>query len=224
MHAIGHDQRKARQLRERQRRALACRRALARPARRRRLHQAQHLLEHGNDVEFGRRVGVVQQREVDAAGGDPFGDVRGEPLDDRQPRARQLAAERVDQRSRELPAQTRRQPDHDAADRLVALRAHVVACVRDVLQDRDRVLEQPPTGVGQLDAAAVAQQQRFAQVGLERTHLAAQRRLREPEQPRRAAEAAQLGDLHEVLELAKIHRCGSYPSAGASVETGRTRA
>jgi len=67
------------------------------------------------------------------------------------------------------------------------------------------MIEQAPAGLGQHDTAAIAQQQGLAQMGLERTHLPAQCRLRDIENQGCLAEAAQLGHMHEVLELLEVH-------------------
>ena len=84
--------------------------------------------------------------------------------------------------------------------------AHVFAHLRHLLQQVVAMVEQALAGLGQGDAAAVAQQQRLAQVGLERPHLPAERRLRHVERARGLAEAAEFRDADEVFELAQIHR------------------
>jgi hypothetical protein len=164
--ALGQDQRLRRQVAQRDRRPQ--RLAARRPCR----HQMQRLFAQRRDLQRRLRLRVVQHAEVDTAGGDPLGDVRRQPFDDCQPGAWQLTAESVDQRQRQRPAQARRQADHDAAGGCVALAAQLVARALRQLQHRDAVVEQAAPGFGQHDAAAVAQQQGVAQVGLERAHLA----------------------------------------------------
>ena len=61
--------------------------------------------------------------------------VGGEPLHDGQLALRQLAAEGVDQRQRELAAHAGRQRDGDVAHRLVAGGRHVGAGLGHLLQD-----------------------------------------------------------------------------------------
>ena len=68
------------------------------------------------------------------------------------------------------------------------------------------MLQQATAGLGELHAPAVAQQQRFAQLRFERTHLAAQGWLRHSQHQCRLAEAAVLGHVHEGFELVQVHR------------------
>jgi hypothetical protein len=70
-------------------------------------------------------------------------------------------------------------------------------------------------GFGQRDAAAVAVQQRLAQLHLQRPHLARQRRLRHLQVGRRTREAAHLGHVHEVFELLQIHADDGIAASGA---------
>ena len=67
------------------------------------------------------------------------------------------------------------------------------------------MLEQPLARLGRRGAAAVAQQQVLPQLHFEAAHLAADRRLRDAEQARGAAEAAQVDDVDEILELLQVH-------------------
>ena len=128
-----------------------------------------------------------------------------QPLDDRQPGDGKLLLETVDQRQRQLPADARRQPDGDTADRLVAAGAEILARMRHQLQHRHAMIEQALAGVGQRDAAAVAQEELLAQFGLEAAHLAAERGLRDVEHHGSLAEAAEFGDVDEIFELLEIH-------------------
>ena len=64
---------------------------------------------------------------------------------------------------------------------------------------------QHPAGRGELDPAAVAQQQLGADLGLERLDLLTQRRLRDVQALRRAAEVQLFGDGDEVSEVAQLH-------------------
>ena len=66
------------------------------------------------------------------------------------------------------------------------------------------MLEQLPPLVGQMDAAALADQQLRAQLVLELAHLPAERRLRHVEVLRRARDAAELGDLGEIVQSPEI--------------------
>src|SRR5829696_2119520 len=68
------------------------------------------------------------------------------------------------------------------------------------------VVEQHATGLGELDAALGADQQRRADLSLEGADLHAERRLREVEPPGGAAEMQFLGDGHEVAKAAQVRR------------------
>jgi hypothetical protein len=74
-------------------------------------------------------------------------------------------------------------------------------------QNAARVHEQPLARLGRGDAAAVAVEQRLLELDFELAHLVAQGRLRDRQHHRGAAEAAELGDMHEVIELAQVHAC-----------------
>lgn len=65
--------------------------------------------------------------------------------------------------------------------------------------------EESPTCVGRRDPAPVAIQQRLVELRFELAHLMAQRGLSDGEQRRSLGEAAQIGDVHEVIELFDIH-------------------
>ena len=73
------------------------------------------------------------------------------------------------------------------------------------------MVEQPLAGRRERHAAAIAQQQRFAQIGLELAHLAAQRGLGHVEHTRRLAEAAELGHPHEGFEMLEVHGRAAAP-------------
>ena len=143
-----------------------------------------------------------------AAAGDPLGDVGAQAFDDRQPRTRQVLAKAFDQRQRQAPANAGRQADRHVPHLGAAFSPEIFARLRHALQDLHTVVEQAPASVGEADTAAVAQQQRLTQVGLELTHLAAQCRLRDVEHPRRLAETAQLGHAHEALQVFEVDHGG----------------
>ena len=67
-------------------------------------------------------------------------------------------------------------------------------------------VEQHAPGLGELDAALGADQQRRADLALESADLHAERRLREVEPPGGAAEMQFLGDGHEVAKAAQVWR------------------
>ena len=91
-------------------------------------------------------------------------------------------------------------PDRRALD-LVDLGARAL----DLLQDAARVREQPLARLGRTRAATVAHEQILPQLDFEAAHLAADRRLGDAEQARRAAEAAEVDDGDEVFELLQVH-------------------
>ena len=194
---LRHDQRKLRQL---------VKAHAAAPAQRaRRADQAQALFQHGRDLDVRMRLGRIDQAQVHAARGQPFGDVHGKALDHGQPGLGHVLAEQIDQRQRQAPRQAGRQAHHDAAHGLVALAAQILLGQRHALHDGVAVLQQAAARVGQGHAAAGADQQGFAQLGLQRPHLAAQCGLGRLQQHGRLAEAAGLGHMHERLYLLQIH-------------------
>ena len=66
-----------------------------------------------------------------------------------------------------------------------------------LVQDAAPVFEQYLAGLGQADAAPVAQQKGLVQFNLELAHVAAQQRLRHAQRQRGAREAAHLRDPDE---------------------------
>ncbi|OIQ75191.1 hypothetical protein GALL_431400 [mine drainage metagenome] len=74
-----------------------------------------------------------------------------------------------------------------------------------LLEQRARLRQQRGAGCGQLHAGASAQQQRHAEAGLERLDALRQRRLRQVQARRGAAEMAFVGDRDEGLQLADFH-------------------
>ncbi|MNV95068.1 hypothetical protein D3C71_1899210 [compost metagenome] len=67
------------------------------------------------------------------------------------------------------------------------------------------MFQQPAAGIGECHAPAGADQQGFAQLGLQRAHLAAQGRLGDIEQQRGLAETAGFGHMHKSFYLLEIH-------------------
>ena len=84
------------------------------------------------------------------------------------------------------------------------------------LREREpRLGEKGVAGGRELDAACMAFEERRADLALQVADLPAQRRLRDVESPRRAAEVQLLGDRDEVAKVAELHarrrrwtRCG----------------
>ena len=74
-----------------------------------------------------------------------------------------------------------------------------------LLQDAARMIEQALARLGRRGAPPVSQQQVLAQLHLQAADLPADRRLGDPEQPSRAAESAEVDDVHEILELFQVH-------------------
>jgi hypothetical protein len=68
-----------------------------------------------------------------------------------------------------------------------------------------RAFEQQLACGSELHPASMTQHQRHAQLLLEEPDLAAERRLRDIQVGCRAIEAAQPGDLYEVLDLFQVH-------------------
>ena len=119
---------------------------------------------------------------------------------------REALAERRDQRHGQQPAHAGRQADREPArPARRRSRSQVLARALHLVQDAAAVREQPLAGLGGRGAAAVA---RTAGSGAARPRAgapggsapAARRSAR-----RRAGEAAELGDAHEVFELLQVH-------------------
>ena len=67
------------------------------------------------------------------------------------------------------------------------------------------MVEELPPGDGEAHPARQPCQELRAQLVFDTPNLARHRRLRDAEMTRRARNAAQLGDLHEIAEAAEIH-------------------
>ena len=87
----------------------------------------------------------------------------------------------------------RRQADDDAAGGFVAVRPEVLARPRHQLQDAHRMFEQALARLGEHHAAPRALQQGDVQIGLEQSHLAAERGLCHTQLDGGLAEAAHFG-------------------------------
>ena len=181
-------------------------RYLGPPRRTGRADQAQLLPQHRLLFQVGLRLGVVDQPQVHPAGGQPFGDVRRKAFDDGHAGLGHLGLEALDQRHRDVPRQAGRQAQHDLPLRFAAHRAQLMLGGLHQLQDLPPAVQQAAARLGEHHAAAVAQQQGFAQLHLQRAHLAAQGGLRHAQQFGRAAEAARLRHLDEVFDLLDVHR------------------
>jgi hypothetical protein len=147
----------------------------------------------------------------------PHGDVAGPVACGllQSPAVRELQQADLDLGMAALPvAQHRRQDSQRdrAGDRHLQLShlqlqrpAHHPARALCVGERRLRLNEQLVAGGGQAHTARQALQQRAAQLGLERADLLGQRGLGDEQPLRRLGEGAELGDRHEVLQLAEVH-------------------
>jgi hypothetical protein len=106
-------------------------------------------------------------------------------------------------------------------DRRALHLVHFTLRALDLLQDAASVVEEPLARLGRRGAAPVAEQQALAQLDLEPSHLAADRGLRDAEQPRGPGEAAEVDDGDEVLELPEVHARGGEREAGNGAATVR---
>jgi hypothetical protein len=110
-------------------------------------------------------------------------------------------ADRLDERHGDDLADRRRQPRrHRPAIRRAAL-GDGVADRLQLGHHAHRVVEHLAAGVGDRHAAAVPLEQRDSELLLQQPDLAAERRLRDVEPVRGAAQAAELRDMDEGLEL-----------------------
>jgi hypothetical protein len=117
--------------------------------------------------------------------------------------------------------------DGQAAGGRTALVLEVVARTLHLLQDAAGMRQQALAGFGEGHTAAIAVEQRLAQLDLERAYLARQRRLSHLQEGSRAREAAHFGHLREVLELLQVHvgescRNAIADSAGIALMTVQT--
>ncbi len=104
-----------------------------------------------------------------------------------------------------MPRHRRRQADDDIADRRILGLVDLPARPVDLLQDAACMCKQALAGLGRRGAAPVSQQQVLAELHFEAPDLAADRGLRDAEQPPGAAESAEVDDIHEVFELLQVH-------------------
>src|SRR5438445_8913476 len=93
----------------------------------------------------------------------------------------------------------------------------------DLLQNSACVREQPLPGFGGACAAPVAHEQILAKLHLEAPHLPADRRLRDTEEARCAAEAAEVDDGDEVFELLQIHEADGRSRPRGDLEVRKPR-
>ena len=172
------------------------------------------IVEQRDPLEVARRdlgqrlVVVVDQREVELARLDPGEQPRQALVDDGQRDLGVAAAElherrRHDRRERRAHA-AEAQPAVAAAGDLLELLLGAV----EAGEDPGGVARQRVAGLGQLDGARPALDERQADLPLERGDVLAHRRLREPHRHGRAGERAARSDLGEHAEAAHVdHQC-----------------
>ena len=105
-------------------------------------------------------------------------------------------------------------PDRHRAGQRAPGRVHVGLRLLALAQDQLRVPVEHLAGLGRRDAALGAQQQLLAHLALQRGQLLAQRRLRDVQHVGRLGQAADVDDLHEVLQAPEVHHClhpAGYP-------------
>ena len=117
---------------------------------------------------------VHQQCDVYAAEGQPFVQHAGEALGDGDSGMRKAASERLHEQRRQHARHARRQADHHAPARVALEFVQRAERAGDAAQNSLAVLEKTLPGRRQLDATAVAVQQRLVQLDLEVADLAAQ--------------------------------------------------
>ena len=104
----------------------------------------------------------------------------------------------------DVRADGQRAAELERADVEVAHAVDRVAALLQRLERAARVRQERRAHLGQAHAAAVALEQRFAEIALERLDARRDRRLREEQRVRRLAEGAVLGDLYERLDLSEV--------------------
>jgi hypothetical protein len=169
------------------------------------LHQPQGLFVQRVQIELGQGLGVVEHRDVQPTGQQPFLHGDRQRLADREAGLRQLLAEGPRQRHRQHLGQAGRQADGDPTGQRTAHPTQFLARPFHLVQDAAAVFEQQLAGLGGRGAAPVAHQQGLAQFHLQQPHLARERGLGHVERDGRAGEAAEFGHAHKVFELLQIH-------------------
>ena len=151
------------------------------------------------------RLGRVDQAQVHATGGQPFGNIHGKAFTHGQLGLGHFPVKRVNQGQRQPPRQAGRQTHHDASHRLVAMAAQVFLGQGHALHDGVAMLQQPAAGIRERHATACADQQGFAQLSLQRPHLSAQGRLGNVQKHGCLAETAGLGHAYKGFNLLEVH-------------------
>src|SRR5262245_31969493 len=114
-------------------------------------------------------------------------------------------AEATNQRRQDAVVDGADEADREPADRAQSGAAGVDDRRLGLAEQASRFVEQHASRLGELDAPLRAYQQRRTDLALESTDLNAERRLRDVEPPRGAAEVQFLGDGHEVAKAAQVH-------------------
>jgi hypothetical protein len=121
-----------------------------------------------------------------------------------------MAFEQARQQRRDVQvAELHRRADAQAAHRLDRLRADLGVGLVDGGQDVAAVRVVAPAGLGRRHAARRARQQADAERALERRHMLAHHRRRQPERTRGGGKAGEVDDLDEGFHAGKaIHGPG----------------
>jgi hypothetical protein len=178
-----------------------------------RQHDAQRVLEQVDALEprvRGRRPAhvLVRDREVDVA--QPQ---RGQrrlrlELGRARPHVGVPARERGDRRREQRPLGAGERRDVDVAGDVGRRGRQLGGRGLELHEDRLRARDEPPAGLGQPDAPAVAVEQRDAGLALERRELLRDRRGRERERPRGGGDRPALGDLAQHAHPAHVEGSG----------------
>ena len=107
--------------------------------------------------------------------------------------------EGFDQWNREKPRDAGRQAKDDMPHHRIPRLGDLVARAAHLHEDSSRMSEEAPAGVRRRDAASVAMQQSLIEFDLELVHLMAQRGLGDGKHRGSLGEAAEIGDVHEVI-------------------------
>ena len=120
--------------------------------------------------------------------------------------SRMLLPKAADQRRQNAVVDGADKADSEPANGTLGGASDMDDCRFGLVEQAAGFVEQHATGLGELDAALGADQERRADLALEGADLHAERRLRDVEPPRGAAEMQLLGDGHEVAKAAQVRR------------------
>ena len=147
------------------------------------------------------------ERDVEAAGGDRLGELRGVAFHDLQLHGGMgfpVAADEV--RGETVRDGGTREAERQAARGALRGLRPARHAAPDGRQDGARFLEEHGPPFRELDSPRKPAQERVAELALEVAHLLRERRLLDAQDAGRAREASRLGNGHEIAQVSQFHR------------------